>query len=126
MKAQKSSGPDGQFNGNIAILCPGCDEMHLLNVIPANGRPAWSFNDDLEKPTFSPSLLVRTGHFVTGKTESECENCIECKAEGVETTCEQCHSFITDGNIQFLADSTHALAGQTVPLGDFINGKSGS
>ena len=27
-----------------------------------------------------------------------------------------CHSFVTDGRIQFLTDSTHTLAGQTVPL----------
>ena len=27
-----------------------------------------------------------------------------------------CHSFVTDGRIQFLADCTHALAGQTVDL----------
>lgn len=100
--------------------------MHLLNVIPANGRPAWTFNDDYEKPTFSPSLLVRTGHYVTGRAPAECPGCIESKLDGSETPCAVCHSFITDGNIQFLADSTHALAGQTVPLGDFINGKSHS
>ena len=27
-----------------------------------------------------------------------------------------CHSFIRDGQWQFLADSTHALADQTVPM----------
>jgi hypothetical protein len=27
-----------------------------------------------------------------------------------------CHCFIRDGQIQFLLDCTHALAGQTVPL----------
>jgi len=29
-----------------------------------------------------------------------------------------CHSFITDGKIQFLSDCTHHLAGQTVDLND--------
>ncbi len=29
---------------------------------------------------------------------------------------EVCHSFVTDGQIQFLGDCTHKLAGQTVPL----------
>ena len=28
----------------------------------------------------------------------------------------RCHSFVTDGRIQFLSDSTHVLAGQTVDL----------
>ena len=27
-----------------------------------------------------------------------------------------CHSFVTDGLIQFLGDCTHALAGQTVDM----------
>jgi hypothetical protein len=29
-----------------------------------------------------------------------------------------CHSFVTDGRIQFLGDCTHALANQTVELPD--------
>jgi hypothetical protein len=28
----------------------------------------------------------------------------------------RCHSFITDGKIEFLSDCTHSLAGQTVEL----------
>ena len=30
-----------------------------------------------------------------------------------------CHSFVTDGRIQFLGDCTHSLAGQTVDLPEF-------
>ena len=30
--------------------------------------------------------------------------------------CSVCHSFVTDGKIQFLGDCTHELAGQTVEL----------
>jgi len=30
-----------------------------------------------------------------------------------------CHSFITDGQIKFLGDCTHELAGQTVALKPF-------
>ena len=36
---------------------------------------------------------------------------------------EVCHSFITDGRIQFLNDCTHALAGHTVPLPPFSWGE---
>jgi hypothetical protein len=50
----------------------------------------WDFNGDYEKPTFSPSLLC------TGR--------------------KRCHSFVRDGNIQFLSDCDHDLAGQTVPI----------
>lgn len=34
----------------------------------------------------------------------------------VEPTPKICHSFITDGEIQFLNDCTHKLAGHTVDL----------
>ncbi len=30
--------------------------------------------------------------------------------------CVRCHTFITDGRIQFLGDCSHKLAGQTVDL----------
>jgi hypothetical protein len=39
--------------------------------------------------------------------------------EDADFNCGICHSFIKDGMIQFLDDCTHALAGQTVPLGEF-------
>jgi hypothetical protein len=37
-----------------------------------------------------------------------------------------CHSFVTDGRIQFLSDCTHELAGQTVDLPDDFEGYEGS
>lgn len=106
-------------NGNVLIFCPGCENLHALNIIPENGRPCWTFEGGTENPTFSPSLLVRSGHYVPGQPPPDkCNMCIECAKDGVPTMCSVCHSFIKDGNIQFLTDSTHALAGQTVPLPD--------
>lgn len=49
----------------------------------------WTFNGDFEKPTFEPSILVTAGDQL------------------------RCHSFVTDGNIKFLDDCNHALAGET-------------
>ena len=71
------------------IHCPGCDEVHVMN-------DGWEFNQDYEKPTFKPSLLV-SGYNSKSKPFT-------------------CHSFIENGNIRFLKDSTHELAGQTIPL----------
>ncbi|MGC4033677.1 MAG: hypothetical protein QM754_18485 [Tepidisphaeraceae bacterium] len=34
-------------------------------------------------------------------------------------TCYRCHSFVRDGQIEFLGDCTHELAGKTVPLEPF-------
>lgn len=57
--------------------------------------PYWEFNGNVDKPTVSPSILVRSGR--NGRN-------------GV------CHSFIKNGRIQFLGDCTHELAGQTVEI----------
>ena len=71
-----------------AIQCPGCGCLHAFDS-------RWSFNGDLEKPTFSPSMLVNQH-----RPES------------------RCHSFVTDGKIQFLSDCFHRYAGQTLDLED--------
>jgi hypothetical protein len=70
------------------FLCPGCNKIHGFNS-------TWKFNNDLDNPTVSPSLLV---------DKDKPEN--------------RCHSFITDGKIKFLNDSHHDLKGQTVELPD--------
>lgn len=55
----------------------------------------WKFNGDYERPTFTPSLLIQ---YADQKI---------------------CHSFVTDGKIQYLSDCTHELAGQTVEIPDW-------
>lgn len=79
--------------------CPGCGYDHGLWIRQCleGGNPQWSFNGDVDKPTFSPSLLV-----YVDDTRKE----------------SQCHSFIRDGMIQFLDDCKHELAGQTVEIPD--------
>lgn len=109
-------------NGHVHIKCPGCKCIHVMNTSPANGRPAWSFNGDTEKPTFHPSLLCRTGHYVSGqKQPPDCWLCNNPdESDRYSYACGICHSFIKDGMIQFLDDCTHHLKGQTVPLEDFV------
>jgi len=83
----------------MLVFCPGCQQGHLFHTEPW-GRdgvpgPVWSFNGDLERPTFSPSMLVNAS-----RPES------------------RCHSFVKAGMIQFLGDCYHDLKNQTVELGD--------
>lgn len=79
--------------------CPGCEMAHSLTTTKPNSCGAqWTFNYDLDKPTFSPSLKVT--HF---------------KEDGV-TVAGICHSFIRNGCIEFLSDCSHRLAGQTIIL----------
>lgn len=71
------------------IYCPGCKAFHMITA------EGWSFNGDVDKPTFSPSLVVDANSSTV------------------------CHSFIREGKIEFLSDSYHELAGQTVDLPSF-------
>lgn len=111
----------------LAFWCLGCKISHAIHIGSGDG-PRWGFNGNAEKPTFTPSVLVRSGHYARHHTtEDECwctYNAAQVAAgkppSGFE--CCVCHSFVTDGRIQFLGDSTHALAGQTVDLPGFPMG----
>jgi hypothetical protein len=108
-----------QAGQHLAFWCPGCKTAHSISVAPGG----WGYNGNAEKPTFTPSVLVRSGHYAHGETPGNCycdfaerhpEAAKDCKFK-----CFRCHSFVTDGQIQFLGDCTHELRGQTVPLPDF-------
>lgn len=96
----------------ITFRCPGCGDNHTV-PIPPHPR-AWGFNGDLERPTLTPSLLVRSGHY--GEAWKQGDPCWCGKDLGFSCYC--CHSFVRDGRIEFLSDCTHALAGKTVDLLD--------
>lgn len=97
----------------VTFYCPGCKETH---AVPVCGTDGWTFNGDLDKPTLSPSILRRSGHFVPGHSGAcWCTYNAEHPEED-PFLCLQCHSFVKDGFIQFLGDCSHALAGQTVAL----------
>lgn len=110
---------DGQPSGEWLIQCPGCKFGHSFNIKPNadNGvggcKPTWTFNGDVYKPTFRASLLVR---YTKRLTEEEHTRIMA--GEKVTPVDMVCHSFVTDGKIEFLSDCTHALAGQTVELPD--------
>lgn len=78
---------EGHGDDYLLFWCPGCECVHQTK--------GWNFNGDFVKPTLTPSILVNPG-----------------KAHEVPL----CHSFVTDGQIRFLADCTHALAGQTIDM----------
>ncbi|TPL40712.1 DUF6527 family protein [Mesorhizobium sp. B2-4-6] len=93
--------------GRLHFWCLGCDETHVVG-------PSWSFNGDYDRPTFSPSIKV------TGKrriTDEEYDRIMAGEKVEIPDMC--CHSFVTDGKIQFLGDCTHDFAGQTVALRAF-------
>lgn len=66
--------------------CPGCGCAHQVD-----GR--WTFNGDTVRPTIRASILIHGA-----------------------PSHPRCHSYVTNGRIDFLNDSTHPLAGKTVDL----------
>lgn len=101
---------DTKGNG-LMFWCPGCDGPHQIQH-GAGAGPRWGWNGSVDKPTFTPSVLVQhdhwVPHYVPGAPKVAQTNVTDI-----------CHSFVTDGRIQFLGDCTHALAGQTVDLPDW-------
>jgi len=90
-KVLKSSNNDGSYS--YLIICTACKRSHAFD------DKIWTFNDDYEFPTFTPSMLSR-----------------HQKSDDSEKVV--CHSFVTDGKIQYLSDCTHKFAGQTLDLED--------
>ncbi|WP_111861439.1 DUF6527 family protein [Acinetobacter sp. CFCC 10889] len=78
-------------DGIYEHFCPGCNLLHMIAVDkPFDNGQQWSFNNDMKKPTFSPSINI------VGR----------------------CHYFIRDGYIEYCMDSQHKLAGKRIELPD--------
>lgn len=88
-KVEKFNDQDGKFIG-WGHYCPGCKMHHMFDK-------RWKFNGDVEKPTFSPSMLVR---YTWGKEQKEC----------------RCHYYLRNGEIRYLSDCLHSLKGKTIEL----------
>lgn len=83
------------YEGPVEMFfCPGCRYGHWF----ATGPGGWTWNQNREKPTVRPSILNNGAGTLPHP---------------------KCHIYITDGQIQFLGDSTHELAGKTVPMEPF-------
>lgn len=107
--ANSESGPDFFFH------CPGCECDHGVWTNKKNQNQAvWNFNGDINNPTVTPSIKVQFPHFKEFVQT-------ELGRIGKEDTCylHICHSFITNGKIQFLNDCTHKLSAQTVELPEY-------
>lgn len=89
--------------------CPGCECSHYIDP------HIWTFNGDFENPTVSPSILVRGTEDLT---DEQCERIMA--GEKFKPKPFVCHSFVQNGQIQFLDDCTHKLAGQTVELPEIL------
>lgn len=95
-KVLREMSPVGCEQGQwVVYYCPGCKSPHAIPTEkpnPANGA-LWALSGDPETPTLHPSV-----HAVG-----------------------RCHCWVRNGMIEFLGDSSHALAGKTVPMVEWYN-----
>lgn len=104
----------------ISFKCPACRDIHTISVAPRR----WTWNSDAEHPTFNPSVLVTSGHFTQGHGNEYCwcTHNAEQIAKGEDPSgfeCVRCHSFVRNGMIEFLSDSSHSMAGKTVEIPEY-------
>jgi len=92
---------EGYTAGGYSHYCPACKEMHAFATeAPQWNGARWSFDGNLECPTFNPSMNIRIGPYPK------------------DGHIEICHYFLKAGQIQYLCDCTHDMANQTVELPD--------
>jgi len=81
--------------GRYIFFCPGCNANHVIDTTPSKSRRYHVLTGTLANPTIRESVLSNPNNS-PGKP--------------------RCHSFITDGVIDYLSDCTHELAGKKVNL----------
>ena len=92
MKINKIANPKNESHITYCFWCVACDEVHCINN-------QWTFNEDLDNPTFNPSVLV----------------------QGIRNESyfsPRCHLFIQEGKLKYLPDCEHDFRGQTVEMID--------
>lgn len=99
--------PDG--NGMATYWCPGCTNAHSISY---GGSETWTWDGDTARPTFAPSVLVSSHKTLI---DPDLKGDALTAPENITDT-PQCHSFVRGGRIEYLSDSTHPLAGQTVDM----------
>jgi hypothetical protein len=75
--------------GVLAFYWFGCHKHHVVEVEKPNQWGAmWKWDGDVETPTISPSINIVN----------------------------RCHMFVEKGQLRYLADCRHPLAGKTIPM----------
>lgn len=107
-KMRRVGSAEGHGAGGLAHWCPACRRMHVFSLDGYNYSGAkWTWDGNVEAPTFSPSMHVKVGPRPTVPEGRPDAGKIDV-----------CHYFLKAGVIQFLNDCTHTMAGQNIPLPD--------
>lgn len=111
--------------GRLSWWCPGCSMAHQVIT---EGEDAWGWNGSADKPSFSPSVKVQWSSL--SQAAQEKDHAFYARHGRHMTPAELpydqhyvCHSYVTDGQMQFLHDCTHHLVGQAVQIPDWPKGR---
>lgn len=100
-----------------SFFCPGCGHDHIYYTNPIGYEVTWTFNGNVNNPTFGPSLLNRTGIHATPKWNPEFEDGTDHTKPPYSTIC---HLFVQNGIINYCGDCTHDHNGkQGVPMKEY-------
>ncbi|MDE2470536.1 MAG: ammonia monooxygenase [Bradyrhizobium sp.] len=117
-KLRKWTNPANGDEG-LSYWCQGCDSWHTIKT---KGDGAWGWNGDVQRPTFTPSVLLNSKRMTEKGNADHAAwvdaGCPPRNGDPFDSVPYVCHFFVTNGRVQFLGDCTHALAGQTVDLPD--------
>ena len=99
---------------HVELNFPGpTGRLHLPVIIKGtrDGTGCWTWNGDTEKPTLRPSVLHEGTEVCTDE-----EHAILMAGRHIEPRPFRCHTWVNDGQAQFLDDCSHSLRGQTVDM----------
>lgn len=99
---------------HVMLHFPGPVGVLTLPVILKGSRAGthcWTWNGDIDKPTLRPSVLTQGTERMTDAEY----NAIRSGAR-IEPRPYRCHTWVNDGQAQFLDDCSHELRGQTVDM----------
>lgn len=108
--------------GWATFYCPGCECDHSIPVEEGTNAKPWGYNGNVDAPTFTPSLLRKSTKLTELGERQYDSYLIDNKmpeSGELDNVPVVCHTFVTDGKIQYLGDCTHALANQTIDLPDY-------
>lgn len=106
--------PVGDANGRIgySFWCPACNYHHIYYVERAHSNGSiWTFNGDFKNPSFTPSLLIRTGIHADPNWEGPGDDIP--RSEWIKPGWSDiCHLYVTNGVINYCSDCTHEYNGK--------------
>lgn len=105
---------DGVEPGHYWFKCQGCGQRHTVQTKTGSLGTPWGFNGNVDRPTFTPSVLVRWGKHADPKWQAP---------DGQDHWSGICHFYVRNGFQEFLTDCTHALAGRTVVMPEIEDNK---